>query len=236
MNNFASMMSKVDYQPRSRSNSFEIYDTRFMWFRHFTRAMQDGIWQNIPQQGRGSACNFSGDPSRDAWGSDRNKFMIVIPPEAIQDFMDKGVNVKQTRPRPGEEEGFEPTYFVTVNVNPYSVVYQAEGGNPSSVYPPSVDIICGPNKHLLFGLPEENRNQEVKNAIFANHESLFQYIASPDDMDPSNLNILDQAFDRNGFVDNAIRYIKMNPRFNRRTGNTSLYLEELCVELKPDYM
>lgn len=62
--------------------------------------------------------NFSGDPERDTFGSDARKATLIIPTEeqAVA-LMNEGVNVKQTKPRPGEEEEFEPTYYVTVNIN-----------------------------------------------------------------------------------------------------------------------
>lgn len=62
--------------------------------------------------------NFSGDPERDTFGSDARKATLIIPTEeqAIA-LMNEGVNVKQTKPKPGDEEEFEPTYYVTVNIN-----------------------------------------------------------------------------------------------------------------------
>lgn len=62
--------------------------------------------------------NFSGDPDRDTFGSDARKANIIIPDhiQAMQ-LLDQGFNVKATKPKPGEEEGFVPTYFVSVSVN-----------------------------------------------------------------------------------------------------------------------
>lgn len=64
--------------------------------------------------------NFSGDPTRDRFGSDKRRFNIVIPTaQQAQELFEKGVNVKATRFNPDYDvEGeWEPTYFVPVNVN-----------------------------------------------------------------------------------------------------------------------
>lgn len=64
------------------------------------------------------ATNFSGDPARDRFGSPARKATIIIPSEEqAMELMDMGVNVKRTKPKPGEEEGYEPTYYVAVRVN-----------------------------------------------------------------------------------------------------------------------
>lgn len=62
--------------------------------------------------------NFSGDPERDPFGSEARKANIVIPNyDQAMEMRAQGFNVKETRPKPGEEEDFEPTYFVAINVN-----------------------------------------------------------------------------------------------------------------------
>lgn len=76
--------------------------------------------------------NFSGDPSRDSFGSDARKATIIIPdPEQAQALFNAGFNVKQTKPKEGEEEGFAPVYFVTVNVN------------YNSAWPPKICLVSG---------------------------------------------------------------------------------------------
>jgi hypothetical protein len=76
--------------------------------------------------------NFSGDPERDSFGSDARKANIIIPTEEqAHELMDAGFNVKVTKPRPGEEEGFRPTYFVSFNVN-----YDTE-------WPPKIYLVSG---------------------------------------------------------------------------------------------
>lgn len=64
------------------------------------------------------ATNFSGDPERDRFGSPERKANLIIPdPEQAKDMIDAGMNVKTTRPREGEEEGFVPTYYTPIKVN-----------------------------------------------------------------------------------------------------------------------
>lgn len=62
--------------------------------------------------------NFSGDPKRDRFGSQQRRGNIVIPDiDLARQLIDEGYNVKMTRPRDGEEEGFVPRYFIAVKVN-----------------------------------------------------------------------------------------------------------------------
>ena len=62
--------------------------------------------------------NFSGDPERDTFGSEARKANIIIPDyDQAMEMRARGFNVKETRPKPGEEEDFEPSYFVAINVN-----------------------------------------------------------------------------------------------------------------------
>ena len=62
--------------------------------------------------------NFSGDPERDTFGSEARKANIIIPDyDQAMEMRAQGFNVKETRPKPGEEDDFEPTYFVAINVN-----------------------------------------------------------------------------------------------------------------------
>lgn len=59
--------------------------------------------------------NFSGDPTRDKYGSSTRKANIVIPDiDLARQLIDEGFNVKLTKPSEGEEEGFVPKYFVSI--------------------------------------------------------------------------------------------------------------------------
>lgn len=100
----------------SRRNLVSIENTRFIW-----------------------RTNFSGDPSRDRFGSERRKANIVIPDyEQAMDLRDFGLNVKETFPRPGEEEDFEPTYYIEIKVN------------YDSKWPPNIYLVSGDAEPVLL--------------------------------------------------------------------------------------
>ena len=64
--------------------------------------------------------NFSGDPSRDRFGSSTRRVNVVIPTQELADHLSAmGVKVKQTQPNPERtyDEPFVPTYFVPVTIN-----------------------------------------------------------------------------------------------------------------------
>lgn len=83
--------------------------------------------------------NFSGDPERDNFGSDTRKANVIIPSsEQAMYMLDCGFNVKQTKPRPGDEEDFEPTYFVSVTVN-----YDTD-------WPPRIFLVTGDAEPVLL--------------------------------------------------------------------------------------
>lgn len=76
--------------------------------------------------------NFSGDPARDTYGSTTRYGNLIIPDEEqARELADMGFNVRQTKPRPGQEEEFEPAYFVKVTVN-----YKSE-------WPPKIYLVSG---------------------------------------------------------------------------------------------
>lgn len=83
--------------------------------------------------------NFSGDPKRDRFGNDQRKGNLIIPnEEQALDLLDEGFNVKQTKPRPGEEEGFIPRYYVPIKAN-----YDSQ-------WPPKVYLVTDDNKAVLL--------------------------------------------------------------------------------------
>lgn len=76
--------------------------------------------------------HFSGDPNLDKFRSTQRYANLVIPDiNLARQMIDMGCNVKLTRPKEGEEEGFEPRYFVRVVVN-----YESE-------WPPKVYLVSG---------------------------------------------------------------------------------------------
>lgn len=83
--------------------------------------------------------NFSGDPSRDRFGSDTRRCNILIPdPEQARELSDAGFNVKETTPGEGEEENFVPKYFVPVIIN-----YDTN-------WPPKIYLVSGDSEPRLL--------------------------------------------------------------------------------------
>lgn len=83
--------------------------------------------------------NFSGDPERDTFGSDARTANVIIHDHMqVRQLIDEGFNVKSTKPKPGEEEGFVPTYFVSVKVN------------YDTPYPPKIYLVSGDADPVLL--------------------------------------------------------------------------------------
>jgi len=83
--------------------------------------------------------NFSGDPERDNYGNTTRCANIIIPDEELaRELANEGFNVRQTNPKPGQEEGFEPTYFVKVIVN-----YDSE-------WPPKIYLVSGDSEPQIL--------------------------------------------------------------------------------------
>lgn len=83
--------------------------------------------------------NFAGDPKKDRFGSDERKANLVIPDiDLARELIDDGFNIRLTKPRVGEEEGFVPRYFVKVKLN-----YK-------STWPPKVYLVTNEDKSVLL--------------------------------------------------------------------------------------
>lgn len=83
--------------------------------------------------------NFSGDPKRDRFQSSQRKANLVIPNiEQARELIDEGFNVRLTKPREEEEEGFIPRYFVSVKLN-----YDSQ-------WPPRVYLVTEENQGILL--------------------------------------------------------------------------------------
>lgn len=80
--------------------------------------------------------NFSGDPRRDKFGSDKRYANIIIPEELANELADEGFNVRTIDPKDSEE--YEKTYFIKVNVN------------FESKYPPRIYLVSGDNAPQLL--------------------------------------------------------------------------------------
>lgn len=84
--------------------------------------------------------NFSGDPSRDRFGSDARRVNVVIPSQELVDHLIAlGVKVKQTKPNPEYtyDEPYVPTSYVPITIN------------MKSQWPPHVYWITTTGKRLL---------------------------------------------------------------------------------------
>ena len=91
--------------------------------------------------------NFAGDPAEDRFGSNKRRGNIIIPdPEMAQALLNAGFKVKSTKPRPGEEEDFEPTYYISVQLNydspwPPEVYLVSPGATPVLLDADSVGVV-----------------------------------------------------------------------------------------------
>lgn len=91
--------------------------------------------------------NFSGDPKRDRFGNNQRKANLVIPDiDLARQLIDEGYNVRMTKAREGEEEGFIPRYFVAVKLNYDSKwppkVYLVTEENEEGVLLDSESVCC----------------------------------------------------------------------------------------------
>ena len=114
--------------------------------------------------------NFSGDPSRDRFGSSTRRVNVVIPTQEMVDHLiSLGVKVKQTKPNPERtyDEPFVPTYFVPVTVN------------MNSQWPPHVYWITTTGKRLLCDIAEK-RNSPGEYSLYAD----VMYVEQDADPDP----------------------------------------------------
>lgn len=83
--------------------------------------------------------NFAGDPKEDRFGSNKRRGNIIIPDrELAQELFNRGFKVKATKPRPGEEEDFEPDYYISVMLN------------YDSPWPPEVYLVSGNGAPVLL--------------------------------------------------------------------------------------
>ena len=63
--------------------------------------------------------NLAGDPSKSGKYHSTTRYVNIMIPtkEQADDMANSGINVKETKPREGEEEDFIPTYFVKAIAN-----------------------------------------------------------------------------------------------------------------------
>ena len=100
--------------------------------------------------------NFSGDPSRDRFGSDKRRVNVVIPTmDLVNHLMDLGVKVRQTNPNPERtyDEPFVPTYFVPVTIN------------MDSKWPPHIYWVTTSGKRLLCNMDHAKDNMALTRSV-----------------------------------------------------------------------
>lgn len=82
--------------------------------------------------------NFAGDKEKDKYGNESRRGNILIPDQETADYISSlGINVKETSPREGEEEGFVPRYYMPVIIN-----YKSEMAKKR---PPKIYLVTGEN-------------------------------------------------------------------------------------------
>jgi hypothetical protein len=88
--------------------------------------------------------NFAGDPEKDEkYHSSTRRGNLIIPDENMaRSLAEEGFSVKATNPRPGEEEGFIPKFFVPVVLN-----YDSDLAKER---PPKVYLVSGNNEPVLL--------------------------------------------------------------------------------------
>lgn len=142
--------------------------------------------------------NFSGDPTRDRFGSDKRKVNVVIPTEAqAQELINMGVNVRMTKPNAERiyDEPFVPTYFVTVVIN------------LKSNWPPHVYWITTNGKRILCN--EDTIGQldfiRIKNVCV--QATLFEQKRDPDKYSLYvDVMYVEQDVDADPYADRYARY------------------------------
>lgn len=80
--------------------------------------------------------NFSGDPRRDKFGSDKRCVNIIIPEELANELTEEGFNVRNTVPK--DDDDLDKTYYVRATVN-----YESK-------FPPRVYLVSGDNQPELL--------------------------------------------------------------------------------------
>lgn len=91
--------------------------------------------------------NFAGDPNEDRFRSTKRRGNIIIPDiDMAQALLDAGFKVKATKPRPGEEEDFVPTFYISATLNydtpwPPEVYLVSPGAAPVLLDKDSVGVV-----------------------------------------------------------------------------------------------
>lgn len=119
--------------------------------------------------------NLGGDPTRSKYADDRRLATFIVPDELVDDLVQNGVRVKQTRPgknHPNPEE-FEPENFIQA---------QAKFRNRSGEavrFPPKIYLVCGNSEPQL--LDEEELELIDRIPVKNVKVVLNEYRRNPDD-------------------------------------------------------
>lgn len=92
------------------------------------------------------ATNFAGTPDPKYGNSTRSCNIVIPTEEQANEIANYGIEVRQTKPRAGEEEGFVPTYFFRGLLN-----YDSEFAKNR---PPKVFLVGGSAEPRLLGAEE----------------------------------------------------------------------------------
>ena len=110
------------------------------------------------------ATNFSGDPKRDRFGSTARKANLIIHnTRLVDDLIREGFNVRQTKPKPGEDD-FMPTYFISVRAN-----YNAK-------YPPRIFLVSGDGVPVRL---DEKTVGQIDNCYVRNVNAILNPYVNP---------------------------------------------------------
>lgn len=112
---------KGEKQMEQRFQTLRLKDTRLI-FRNFA--------------GRADANGYNNE-------GDRNVCIVLDDISLVQDLIKEGWNIKQTKPREGFEDEFQPSYYVKANVK-----YRDKTG-ALKAYPPMIYVVTNKQKVLL---------------------------------------------------------------------------------------
>lgn len=109
--------------------------------------------------------NFEGNPDKDKYKSNARKGNVVLTEDQARELINRGFNVKVTKPQKDSGNDYEPTYFVAVNVHfgsnesMWPKIYLVndedrpirlgpdEIGMLDDIWVKNVDIICGQHEY-----------------------------------------------------------------------------------------
>lgn len=119
--------------------------------------------------------NLAGDPTRSKYADDRRLATFIIPENLIENMMENGVRVKETRPgknHPNPEE-FETEHFVQAQAK-----FHTRNNEPVR-FPPKIYLVCGEAEPQL--LDEEDLEIIDRIPVKKVNVVLNEYKRNPED-------------------------------------------------------